>query len=457
MIKRNSIRTTLTVTLVVSLTIMFLLFWWVVSNALHELTANYLEDRMELEIASILAELALNEADTIILNNEHVDALFHFSFSGYYFQITFEGQGTSQILHSKSLGAFTLTLPTLPTGSKTRFFTKGPKNENLFVLIQTIPLREKKLTIAVAEDLTPIENDLNDFQRLYGFVSLFFLGLLTWIHVIAVQRAILPLLRIHQDVIQLEMGKIGKLTSDVPEEMQKVVEKINRLLLRMEQRLVRSRSTISNLAHAIKSPFAAFSQIIHHPILAQEPELREDLEQRITSINALVERELRRARLADYPLLGEFFCPEQSLGSLVRALKNINFQKKIEVDLDLSPGMLLPFDQEDMMEIFGNLLDNAFKWANSRISVTLEELVTTTKFCVEDDGPGIDLKQSRLLLQRGVRFDEARLGHGLGLTIVNEIVEHYSGTIHFTRSSTLGGFRVDVELPLPNHQQITHA
>ncbi|MEO5331980.1 MAG: hypothetical protein H7839_08155 [Magnetococcus sp. YQC-5] len=259
MMHRNSIQRKLTLTLIVSLSVMFLLFWWIVTLALQELTAGYLENRMELEISSILAELALDDEDTIILDHGHVDALFHFAFSGYYYQIILQGRDEPQILRSKSLGNFTLILPTLPTGQKTRFFNKGPKNENLLTLVKTIPFREKKLTVAVAEDLTPIEEDLSDFQWMYGLVSLVFLGLLTLIHVMAVHRAMAPFKQVQQDVIQLEMGRIHKLDSDVPEEMKKIVDQINRLLLRMEQRLVRSRSSISNLAHAIKSPLATNS------------------------------------------------------------------------------------------------------------------------------------------------------------------------------------------------------
>ncbi|MEO5363383.1 MAG: ATP-binding protein [Magnetococcus sp. DMHC-8] len=449
MIHRHSIKKNLTMSIIVSLSGMFLLFWLVVSTALKELTASYLENRMDLEISSILAELSLDANDTITLNEKHVDALFHFAFSGYYYQITLQGYGEPQILRSLSLGQFTLLLPTLPTGSKARVFIKGPREENLLSLVKTIPLREKQLTIAVAEDLTSVENDLDKFQWLYALLSVFFLGLLTLIQVVAVRRAILPIEKIHQDVIQLEMGRISKLRDNVPEEMEKVVDQINRLLLRMEHRLVRSRSTIANLAHALKSPLAAFSQIVNHPALDADTGVRDELETRLSGLNELIERELRRARLADHPLSGSFFFPEQSIGSLVRTLKNINFQKKIDVELDFSPGITLPFDQEDMTEMFGNLLDNAFKWAKGRISVTLEEMEMETHIWIEDDGPGVNLEEIERLTQRGVRFDETQPGHGLGLAIVREIVNGYSGTIRLMRSPALGGFRVEILLPFP--------
>ncbi|MBF0163190.1 MAG: GHKL domain-containing protein [Magnetococcales bacterium] len=445
---RRSIKSRLLVTLVVSLIAMFFLLWWVVSTALQELTANYLEDRMELEIASILAELALDDQDLISLDGKHVDALFHFSFSGYYYQIILQDGEESQILRSRSLNQFTLDIPAVPVGDQIRFFAKGPKDENLLTLVRTIPLRERKLTVAVAEDLTPIEEDLEQFLWLYSIISVVFLLLLTIIHVVAVYRAMSPIARIHQDVMHLEMGQIGKLSEDVPVEMKKVVGQINHLLSRMEQRLLRSRTTITNLAHAMKSPLATLFQIVHHPVLGGDEKLRSEIEERLNHLSELIDRELRRARLTDFPLDGMFFYPEQSLGILTRTLKNINFQKKIDVEMAIPSGITLPFDQEDMMELFGNLLDNAFKWASSRIRVVIEVRSEEVYFVVEDDGPGVEPLETDHLAVRGVRLDESRPGHGLGLSLVRETVTHYAGTMRFPHASELGGFRVEIALPV---------
>ncbi|MBF0178758.1 MAG: GHKL domain-containing protein [Magnetococcales bacterium] len=447
MIRSGSIKSRLLATLVVGLLAMFVLLWLVVSGALRELTANYLEDRLDQEMASILAELALDDKDVITLDGGHVDALFHFAFSGYYYQMTLHGGGESQTLRSRSLGSFTLDFPAVPVGERVRVFSKGPRNEKLITLVRTIPLRERQLTVAVAEDLTPIDEDLDRFLFIYSIISLVFLVLLALIHVVAVRRAMHPMERIHQAVMQLEMGQIGKLPDDVPDEMKKIVGQINHLLQKTEQRLVRSRTTITNLAHAMKSPLAALFQIVHHPTLGADEPLRQEIEGRLEHLHELIERELRRARLADHPLSGMFFLPEQSLGNLARTLNTIHFRRKIEVELDFPAGMLLPFDREDMMEMFGNLLDNAFKWAQARIRVTLREAPGEVLILVEDDGPGVQPEEREMLTARGVRLDESRSGHGLGLAIVRETVEHYVGSMALGRSPDLGGFRVEIRLP----------
>ncbi|WP_130471720.1 sensor histidine kinase [Candidatus Magnetaquicoccus inordinatus] len=446
----RSIKAKLLWTLAASLLLMFVLLWWVVSAAVQELTARYLEQRIELEISSILAEVNFDEADGIILDTKQVDALFHFSFSGYYYQISLQGMQQKQILRSLSLGDFILHIPEVMIGQQTRMIIPGPKGQKLLAVVRAIPLREQSLLIAVAEDLTPFEKNRQDFQWLYTLLSLGLLAILLLAHYGAVQQAMSPIQKIQHNVVQLEMGQVNKLSSDVPPEMEKIVDQINRLLLRTEQRLVRSRSTIANLAHALKSPLATLSQMLRHSLPTEDTRLRGELEERLASLHELIERELRRARLADHALSGTLFCPKQSLGDLVRTLKNINFQKNIEVELDFSPGMLLPFDQEDMTEIFGNLLDNAFKWAQGRIGVTLEELEQQFNIRVEDDGPGVEEEEIERLAGRGVRIDESRPGHGLGLAVVRETVEHYGGRLQFARSPALGGLQVEISLPMPS-------
>ncbi|MBF0190597.1 MAG: GHKL domain-containing protein [Magnetococcales bacterium] len=445
---KGTIKNQLLVTLVSGLTVMILLSWWVVGMALRELTANYLEDRMDGEIASILAELSLDETDTVKLNEQHVDALFHHAFSGYYYQITLQGEGPIQSLRSQSLGDFSLQQPPIRPGETLRHWGIGPKKEPLLVLIKSITLRERQLIITVAENLTPIEEDLDHFLWMHGIVSLLILGLLTMIQVFAVKRAMRPIEEIREGVIQLMTGQISRLREDVPEEIKPVVEQINHLLLRLEQRLVRSRSTISNLAHAMKSPLTTLSQILRRGEQGLSDDHHLEMMNRLDSLQTLIDRELRRARMADQPVPGRFFNPEQALGMLARTLKNIHFQKKIEIDLDLPPGLSLPFDEEDMMELLGNLLDNACKWCQGQVRVSLTEEKSRCTLRVEDDGPGVEPEEVSHLTRRGVRLDEQRSGHGLGLTIVRETVEHYAGTIQFGRSHTLGGFLAEVSLPI---------
>ncbi|MBF0614272.1 MAG: sensor histidine kinase [Magnetococcales bacterium] len=446
--RKGTIQSQLLATLVTGLLVMAMLSWWVVGIALREMTANYLEYQMDGEMASILTAISLDDQDNITLDDRHIDTLFHHLLSGYYFQITSHRNENPQILRSQSLGEHTLHHPTITPGEALRHKGTGPKNEPLLMLIKSITMRNNQLTVIVATDLSPIDKELNDYLWIHGLLFLFGLVLLTIMQIWAIRRAIRPIEEIREGVMQLETGQISRLHDDVPDEIRPVVEEINQLLLRMEQRLVRSRSTIANLAHAMKSPLTTLSQILRREESGLNEDQRMEVLNRLDDLHALIEKELRRARLADHPIPARFFNPEQSLGMLARTLNNIHFQKQFTIDLDLPSGLLLPFDEEDMIELLGNLLDNACKWCRTSIRVTMIEERSKVIMRVEDDGPGVAQAETEHLTRRGVRLDEKRSGHGLGLAMVQETVDHFGGTIEFGRSRELNGFLAEVTLPI---------
>jgi signal transduction histidine kinase len=127
-------------------------------------------------------------------------------------------------------------------------------------------------------------------------------------------------------------------------------------------------------------------------------------------------------------------------------LKTLYADKPLEITLDVQSAQSLSLDQEDMLELLGNLLDNAAKWARHRMRLTLRG-EAGLRIRIEDDGPGVDPELAATLLTRGSRLDETRPGHGLGLAIVGDIVRDYAGTLTFERSTALGGLMVTVALP----------
>ena len=120
--------------------------------------------------------------------------------------------------------------------------------------------------------------------------------------------------------------------------------------------------------------------------------------------------------------------------------------KDIRIQSGPLPDAPLPLDREDMLELLGNLLDNACKWARGAVKLTVEQ-GECVRIVVEDDGPGVDDMLLEQLTERGVRVDEQVAGHGLGLAIVKDVVKLYAGTLDFDRSPELGGLRVVVSLP----------
>ena len=178
------------------------------------------------------------------------------------------------------------------------------------------------------------------------------------------------------------------------------------------------------------------------------PSVKERLVRQVDTIRVLMERELKRARLAGGGVWGRSFDPATEIPPLLDALKSIYRDKRLEIDSRIPAGMLFPVDRQDMLELLGNLLDNACKWAHRCVLLTVEQ-ASGLSMVVEDDGPGCPAEELEQLAQRGVRIDESASGHGLGLAIVRDVVENYGGSLRFGRSAELGGFMVRVWLPEP--------
>ncbi len=163
---------------------------------------------------------------------------------------------------------------------------------------------------------------------------------------------------------------------------------------------------------------------------------------------------MRRARLAGSGASTQAFAAREQLAALVEALRRLHAGRALRIDV-VAPEERLPLDREDMLELFGNLLDNACKWANAAVRVELVDRGDAVAFCIDDDGPGVAQPLLGRLGGGALRADESRPGHGLGLTIVGDIVAQYGGTIEYLRSPRLGGLRVQGSLPLPQRDTTT--
>jgi signal transduction histidine kinase len=180
-----------------------------------------------------------------------------------------------------------------------------------------------------------------------------------------------------------------------------------------------------------------------NPTIAQNPELRRLLAEQTAAIHQRIETELKRARLSGTAQPGAGFNPRDELTALISLLDIQYRDKHLRFDLT-APDERAPFDREDMLELIGNLADNACKWARSQVSIKVECPQGHFMLTVADDGPGCPDEDLSDLTQRGLRLDEAPAGHGLGLSIVNDIVEFYGGTLCLGRSTALGGMMVAV-------------
>lgn len=431
---------------------LFVLQWLLVTFAIRQVTENYAAARLIHEIESLVAAVQFDSPGRPRLESSGINEFYQRPFSGHYFRITSD-DGT---LVSRSLWDWTLDSPAVQPGEQQRWHTEGPQSQPLLALTQGFRKQGSAFNITVAEDMSLVNADIRRYQLGYAVLSAVFLLIIGGVTAWTTTRGLQPLQRAREELAALQHGHIRALDEAVPVEIEPLVRELNRVLALTNQRLERSRKAAGNLAHGLKTPLTVLSRLSAAPALRADAASREALETQVSRMRQLIDRELKRARLAGGGPSTAPFVAADDLPALARTLERIYDRRGIQVAVQVAAGHRFPSDREDMLELFGTLLDNACKWAQRSVSVQVTDqagLVAT----IADDGPGIEEGRSNELLARGARLDQADTGHGLGLAIANDIVQQYGGTLALSRSDTLGGLEVQLMLPPPESTAATAA
>ncbi len=431
----------------VSLVVLLGLLWWASALAVRQLTEHFVLSRLEHDAEQLLAAFAATHRASANTGPRlgRIPAVYQKVYSGHYYAVRLPD---GAIERSRSLWDRELPMPGLATGESRVLHAPGPEDQRLLILAagyaREADGRAEPLVVTVAEDLTPVDAEIARFQWVLAGLMLLTVALLLAVQQLILRRSFRRLEPVRQDIRRLADGAVATLGEDVPSEVLPLVQELNRLLGLLSGRLERSRHALGNLAHALKAPLSLLTQGLD----AADPSLdRGHLKTQTERIRALLERELGRARLAGVGQAGQLFVPGRDIRDLIDALQHMHAARHLDVRFDDQTHSPVHLDREDLLELLGNLLDNACKWAERRIRVTAREESGGLQVSVEDDGPGVSDDLIGQLTQRGVRADENVSGHGLGLAIAKDVVKLYGGTIGFSRALSLGGLRVDVVLP----------
>ena len=421
-----------------------LIFWWTGALASQLLTNSFVFSRLEAEADILVSAIEFPELDigSPQVGDGRLNPAYDKPASGKYFIVQFGADGVSV---SRSAWEQNLELPVLAPGQKRKLSLDGRAGEPLLIWLGGFSKQGHEFTAAVAEDISPIQERLTIFQWYFAAISLLLLIALLVVQHLIVRKAVQKLEAIRNDMNRLEHGRAVSLSEDVPSEVLPLVREFNRLLLRFDQRLRQSRNSVGNLAHSLKGPLNLLLRSSETQNLS-ESERYASVEQNAERIRQLIESELKRARLAGRGAAGQIFDLDAELPSLVGLLDQEYSHKEFDVRWTIGQGVSLAYDRQDMLELIGNLLDNAVKWCESVVLINVRH-ADGVLLEFEDDGPGCSPDEFSRLVERGVRLDESVSGHGLGLSIVKDIVDTYNGTLTFGRSARLGGMRVSVFLP----------
>lgn len=435
-----SLKTRLFLGLMFSLIVIFTLQWMVVTYVIGRLTENQLVDRLQRESENLLASIHYDADGFLQVDSQRMGSVYHYPFSGHYFIVL---SGYQQQV-SRSLWDHNFTVKPMLPAQQTHFRIAGPERQPLLVLVHGYSKQQHTVTIAVAEDMTALQSGINRFNKLYALVSVLGLVFLLLAQRLIVLGALKPLRNIQESIAKLGQGESDHVEVLGPEEIRPLIEEFNRLLTGMDRKSKRSREALGNLAHALKTRLTLLNQIAERPELNEVQDLRSSIYASTEVIGNIIERELKRARLLGNLHPGHYVDLKAEVAELVLTLRQIHVAKGISISWEVASEARFVGDQEDLIEMLGNLLDNACKWCHQRVSLTVVGN-DSVSFIVEDDGLGALATELDALVRRGFRADETKPGSGLGLAIVNDIVESYGGYLIFGRSVALGGLRVEAK------------
>lgn len=420
--------------LLVSATLVLLVFLGLtgfgLNKAFKQSVLSNAEDALKNQTLLLMANVDVIDSE-IVVPEVLSEARLSQTDSDLFAQITTPSKGV--VWQSESL--LGVVLPELESDmGKYRFAEniEWPRQKAVYALSFGVEWETEKgdlpFTVHVAEHKAAYLKRLSRYQRqvaiwlgvLAAALLTLLLALLSW--------ALNPLVRVTKQVGEIEQGARQRFDEDYPTEVASLTQNLNQLLNFEQQRINRQKDVLGNLAHSLKTPIAVLSG------LSYSDENRSDAQQQLSAMQNIIDYQLQSASAVGRRRFTKPIEIADSTQQIINSLAKLHAEKNLSVSLQIAPGVVFHGDQGDWMELAGNLMDNAFKWATSEVKINvinspLGSHRSATRLEVVDDGSGIDQQLKATISQRGVRLDSQTPGHGLGLHIVKGIVEAYDGEL----------------------------
>jgi two-component system sensor histidine kinase PhoQ len=307
------------------------------------------------------------------------------------------------------------------------------------------------LSLRIYQDENEIFTQIAEFRRAI-WVYLGFAGLLlVLVQIIILRWSLQPLRILESDMHALQLGKQQRLMKAYPLELKPISSSINALIDSERSNLELSRNTLADLAHSLKTPLAVLQTQSEH--ITNSEEFRREVTTQIGRMNDIVSYQLSRASRTGHTLYSAPIDILPHAEIIVKSLEKIYASKGVYCEFEIDEISQFSGELGDLQELLGNFLENAFKWANKRVLLTIHPVHEPGAkrpglfISIEDDGPGIAPEDINKILQRGVRGDERVQGHGIGLAIVQDIIKSYNGNLSVDQSIELSGAKFTISLP----------
>ena len=381
------------------------------------------------------------------------DARASYVYSGKYWELAEVVGGKLRALpeaRSRSLWDSDLAGPAsladLTQGSTLHYDATGPQREPLRVIALTrvLPGRPTAVVFMAAEDRTPVNRDVRNFAIRTAALLVIAGALLIAAVILQVRVGLKPLFDLRSEVMEVRKGRSERVAGRYPAELEPLAQELNALVAHNQEVVDRPRTHVGNLAHALKTPL---SVMLAEASRAPGP-LAELVGRQAETMRTQVDHHLRRARTAARAQGSrDRTSVAPTLEELARTLERIFEDKRVMIDWIAEDDLGFQGERQDLLEIAGNVMENACKWCRRQVWASAEPISDERwRLVVEDDGPGLPPDRRGEVLKRGARLDESAPGSGLGLSIVDELVRAYGGRIALDASEH-GGLKISIELP----------
>ncbi len=413
--------------------------------------------RLDVYLRTLVADVASPEEGNDKFPQSIGEPLFDLPLSGWYWQVARLDSAKPEVHSSRSL--WDSNFPRLPdngqssasSGGYRQGYAQGPEEVRLRLAERTIDLGDDgRYLISVAGDASEIDNEMRSFDRVIGatFGALAIALLLTT--ALQVRFGLSPLKRISESLAAIRSGRAERLQGVFPVEIAPLARETNALIDANREIVERARTHVGNLAHALKTPL---SVLVNEAAARADDPLAQKVREQTDIMRDQVARQLERARLAARStVVGALIDVSPVVTALARTMEKLHRDRDIAIAVDVPEQARFSGEQHDLEEMIGNLVDNACKWAQSRVAV---EVVADrfegdgkprVRIIVDDDGPGLSPSEREQVALRGRRLDESKPGSGLGLSIVVELAGLYGGVLTLG-TAPIGGLRAELALP----------
>jgi signal transduction histidine kinase len=401
---------------------------------------------LDVHLKQLLAGVDVDPQGKLVLTQTPIDPRFADPLSGLYWQV---GDDHGQLLRSRSLWDSAMELPPdRPSlGETHQHEASGPGGQRVLVAERAVTLSadEKPVIVrlAVAEDLARVSAATSAFAKDLS-MALVLLGCVlafaTWVQVGVGLR---PLVALRRGVADIRAGRVRHLPLSVPSEVHPLVEEVNALIDAQEHEIERSRDRAADLAHGLKTPLAALAADASRLRERGERDIARDIDAVGEAMGRHVDRELARARVRGRARGGAATSASVKplVGSILATLLRTPERSRVRFENLVADDLRVPLDRADLAEVLGNLMENAARHAAGCVRITTDN--NRPSLVVEDDGEGIEPLQLARVLERGARLDERGGAAGLGLAIVQDVLDAYEWGLELSRSE-LGGLKATI-------------